>query len=142
MKILVTGATGLLGQALARRLSSEGHDVRALIRDEARARQMLPTNVTLRLGDVTEPATLDAAMSGVELVYHAAGVPEQWTLDETIFDRVNRQGTANVLRSAREASVGRVVCTSTMDVLTAKPGGTVSEVDVDSGERPTAYSRS
>lgn len=142
MKVLVTGATGLVGNAIARRLVERGDTVRALVRDVERAARMLPAGVEAVRGDITRPESLPAAMRDVELVFHAAGMPEQWLRDESLFDTVNRQGTVNVLKAAREAKVRRVVYTSTMDVFAAPRGGTLVETNLDSAPKPTAYERS
>lgn len=142
MQALVTGATGLVGNALARRLSERGHAVRALVRDPGQAASILPATVTRHRGDITDPATLQEAMRGSEVVFHAAGMPEQWQRDDSIFDRVNRQGTANVMAAAHAAGVRRVVYTSTMDVFAAPPGGTLVETNVDPHPKHTAYERS
>ncbi|RKH94569.1 SDR family NAD(P)-dependent oxidoreductase [Corallococcus sp. AB038B] len=90
MNVLVTGATGLIGNAIAHRLVKQGASVRALVRDPARAAKLLPSSVQLVPGDVTSPGTLPAALHDVEFVFHAAGMPEQWHRDDSIFDRVNR----------------------------------------------------
>jgi nucleoside-diphosphate-sugar epimerase len=140
--ILVTGATGLVGYALAKRLADRGDRVRALVRDPARARAMLPASIELVPGDVTAPASLEPAMRDVRLAFHAAGMPEQWQADDAVFDRVNRQGTANVLTAALKAGVERVVYTSTMDVFAAPRGGTVVETNLDPDPKPTVYERS
>lgn len=142
MQVLVTGATGLVGNALATRLVERGHAVRALVRDMPRAALILPSTIELRGGDITEPATLRDALAGVEVVFHAAGMPEQWQTDDSIFDRVNRQGTANVMAAALAAGVRRVVYTSTMDVFAAPNGGTLVETNVDPHPKHTAYERS
>ncbi len=142
MHALVTGATGLVGNALAKRLCADGHTVRALVRDPSKAAAILPAAVTLSRGDITAPSTLRAAIEGVELVFHAAGMPEQWQRNDSIFDQVNRAGTANVLAAARAAGVRRVVYTSTMDVFAAPPGGTLVETNVDPHPKHTAYERS
>jgi nucleoside-diphosphate-sugar epimerase len=112
------------------------------VRDPEKAASILPAAVELRRGDITEPSTLRAALQDVELVYHAAGMPEQWQKDESIFDRVNRQGTANVLAAALADGVRRVVYTSTMDVFAAPNGGTLVETNVDPHPKHTAYERS
>jgi nucleoside-diphosphate-sugar epimerase len=98
--------------------------------------------VELVQGDVTDPATLAPAARGAELVFHAAGMPEQWQADDAVFDRVNRQGTAFVLAAALDAGVRRVVYTSTMDVFAAPRGGTLTEASIDPAPKPTAYERS
>jgi dihydroflavonol-4-reductase len=142
MKALVTGATGLIGNAVAKRLVGEGHEVGALVRDAARAGRLLPPEVRLVPGDITDPASLREAVRGVEVVFHAAGIPEQWQADESIYDRVNRRGTANVLATAAAEGVRRVVYTSSMIVFEAPPGGTVVESRLDTRPKETAYGRS
>src|SRR5262245_45832036 len=96
MNVLVTGATGNVGHSIAKKLVARGDAVRALVRNPDRARSALPAEVTLVRGDVTEPETLAPAMRDVELVFHAAGMPEQWQRDESIFDRVNHLGAVAV----------------------------------------------
>ncbi len=142
MKVLVTGATGLIGNAILLRLLKQGHQVRALVRDPARAARVLPPEVELVRGDVTEPDSLPLATRDVEWLFHAAGMPEQWQEDDSIFDRVNHQGTVNVLRAALAARVKRVVYTSTMDVFAAPSGGTLVETQLDTAPKATAYERS
>lgn len=140
--ILVTGATGTVGLGIVEKLAGGREPVRALVRDPVRAKKLLPPRIELAGGDVTAPATLDDACRGARLVFHAAGMPEQWQQDDGIFDRVNRQGTANVLAAARRAGVQRVVYTSTMDVFSAERGGTLVEEHIDTRAKPTAYERS
>ncbi len=140
--ILVTGATGLVGHALVRRLARRGDRVRALVRDPERARTILPAEVELVRGDVTDPPSLVPAASGASLVFHSAGLPEQWQRDEQMFDRVNRQGTRNVLEAALAAGVRRVVYTSTMDVFAADPGGPMDETRIDPVPKHSAYEHS
>ena len=81
-------------------------------------------------------------MEQCELLFHAAGMPEQWASDERIFDRINRYGTANVLDAALRGGVRRVIYTSTMDVFFAPPGGTVVETAIDPRPKASAYERS
>ncbi|RKH27124.1 SDR family NAD(P)-dependent oxidoreductase [Corallococcus praedator] len=142
MNVLVTGATGLIGNAIAHRLAKRGDSVRALVRDVSKAAPLLPPSVQCIQGDITAPASLPAAMHGVDIVFHAAGMPEQWHRDDSIFDRVNRQGSVNVLSAAHAAKVRRVVYTSTMDVFAAPRGGEVTEANIDAHPKPTVYERS
>jgi dihydroflavonol-4-reductase len=142
MRVLVTGATGLIGNAILRKLIERGADVRALVRDEARAKELLPASVELVKGDVTDPGSLDAPLRGVTRVFHAAGIPEQWQPDEKTFERVNTRGTANVMKAALATGVKRVVYTSTMDVFAAPRGGTLVETNIDKLPKGTAYERS
>jgi nucleoside-diphosphate-sugar epimerase len=142
VRIVVTGATGLVGHAVARAALEHGHEARGLVRSAARA-ALLPAGCAAVVGDVTaDPAALARALDGVDVLFHAAGLPESWQRDEAIFDRVNRAGTRNVLEAARAAGVRRVVYTSTMDVFAAPRGGTLVEGPLDPDPKRTAYERS
>ncbi|MCB9706878.1 MAG: NAD-dependent epimerase/dehydratase family protein [Myxococcales bacterium] len=139
---LVTGATGLLGHNLLRVLVARGRPVRALVRSQARAREV-PAGVEIAIGDVTEPASLAAATAGCEVVHHTAGLPEQWLADPGVFDRVNAEGTANMVEAALAAGVRRFVHTSTIDVFVfPPPGGRYDESQIDPAPKATAYERS
>jgi dihydroflavonol-4-reductase len=142
MRALVTGATGKVGGAVARALLERGDQVRALVRDPGRAGGLLPSAVELVRGDVTDAASVEAAVAGCELVFNAMGLPEQWLADESTFDRVNAVGTETVVRAARQAGVGRVVHTSTFDVFHAERGGRLDESRVADYPKGTAYERS
>jgi dihydroflavonol-4-reductase len=142
MRALVTGATGKVGHATARALLAAGHEVRALVRDPARATGTIPADVEPVRGDVTEPGTLPPALEGCELVFNAMGLPEQWLPDPAAFERVNARGTESLVRASREAGVRRVVHTSTIDVFHADPGGRFDETQVADYPKNTAYERS
>jgi len=142
MRALVTGATGKIGNAVARRLADRGDEVVALVRDPAKARELLPEGVELARGDVTDPASLRAASEGIDGAFNCMGLFEQWFADPGIFDRVNGEGARDVVAAAREAGAKRVVQTSTFDVFHAPQGGTVSEEKVADYPKDTAYERS
>jgi dihydroflavonol-4-reductase len=142
MRALVTGATGKIGNAVARRLVERGEEVVALVRDMARARTMLPSGVELARGDVTDPASLRTASEGIDAVFNCMGIPEQWLPDPATFEQVNAQGALNVITAARQAGARRAVHTSTFDVFHAPPGGTVRETEVADYPKRTVYERS
>ena len=142
MRALVTGATGKVGHAVARALLARGNDVRVLVRDPARAAEVVPDGAELVRGDVTEPATLPAALEDCELVFNAMGLPEQWLRDAGRFEQVNARGTENVVRAAREAGVRRLIQTSTIDVFHAGRGELFDESNVAGYPKGTAYERS
>lgn len=142
MKALVTGATGKVGHATARALLGAGHSVRALVRDPARARDVVPSGVELVAVDVTDVPSLDAAVAGCEVVFTAHGLPEQWLADDAEFERVNARGSENVALAARRAGVRRLVHTSTIDVFHAEPGSGFDETHVADYPKGTAYERS
>jgi nucleoside-diphosphate-sugar epimerase len=142
MRALVTGATGKVGNAVARALHARGDQVRVLVRDPARAEGVLPDEVERVRGDVTDPASVRAAVDGCELVFNAMGVPEQWLPDEATFELVNARGTENVVRAAADAGVRRVIHTSTIDVFHAEPGERFDETTLARHPKGTAYERS
>jgi len=140
--VLVTGATGTVGNAIAAQLAAAGAKVRALVRDLERARPLLPDGVEPVRGDVTGAAAVAAAVAGCERVYHAAGLPEQWRLDPGDFRRVNVGGTANVVEACLAQGVSRLVYTSTIDVFAWTPGQPFDESRLDPEPRDTVYERS
>jgi dihydroflavonol-4-reductase len=142
MKVLVTGATGKVGYAVAQALVSRGDEVRALVRDPSRAERVLPADVEAVRGDVTDPASVVAAVQGCELVFNAMGIPEQWLTDESNFERVNALGTKTVADAARASGVRRFIHTSTEDVFHAETGGRFDETRVADYPKGTAYERS
>jgi nucleoside-diphosphate-sugar epimerase len=142
VRALVTGATGKVGHATARALVAAGHEVLALVRDPGRAAAALPAGVQLVPGDVTDPATLPAAVAGCEVVFNAMGLPEQWLARPEQFERVNARGTENVVLAARAAGARRVVHTSTIDVFHAERGGRFDESALADYPKGTAYERS
>jgi nucleoside-diphosphate-sugar epimerase len=142
MRVLVTGATGKVGNAVARALAARGDEVRALVRQPEKARAVLPETIELVRGDVTDPASIETAVAGCELAFTAHGLPEQWVEDPAIFDRVNARGAEAVALAARAAGVRRLVHTSTIDVFHAEPGGRFDESRVADYPKGTAYERS
>src|SRR5215211_99794 len=142
MRALVTGATGKIGNAVARRLAERGDEVVALVRDPAKAGELLPEGIKLARGDVNDPASLRAAAEGIDGAFNCMGLFEQWFADPGVFDRVNGEGARNVVAAAREAGAKRVVHTSTFDVFHAPQGGTVNESEVADYPKDTAYERS
>jgi dihydroflavonol-4-reductase len=142
MRALVTGATGKVGHSIARALLERGDEVHVLVRNPGRASSQLPPGVQAVRGDVTEPASVEKAAAGCELVFNAMGLPEQWFADSDIFERVNARGTETVVRAAAAAGARRVVHTSTIDVFHAEPGTPFDESQVADYPKGTTYERS
>ena len=139
---LVTGATGLVGHNIAAELLRRGRAVRCLVRDLERARASVPAGAELVAGDVTDADSVRRAVAGCSVVYHAAGLPEQWLRDPATFDRVNRGGTEIVGEAALAAGVERFVHTRTIDVFRGGPGEHYDESMLDPEPKGTHYERS
>src|SRR5688572_32824271 len=107
MRVLVTGATGKVGNAVAARLLERGEEVVALVRDVAAARERLPAGIEAVAGDVTEPPSVHRACEGVEGVFNCMGIYEQWLPDPGRFEEVNAQGALSVIAAARQAGARR-----------------------------------
>ncbi len=105
MQTLVTGATGFLGSHIADRLLDRGDAVRALVRPTSDT-SYLGSRAELVTGDIAEPESLPAALSGVEVVYHAAANVSDWG-PWSEFKRITVDGTRNMLRAAAVAGVKR-----------------------------------
>ena len=113
--VLVTGANGFVGSHVIPALLDAGHHVLALVRDDDGAEAVmrrLPdahrADVTIRVGDVTKPATLPGALAGADAVVHLAAVPRDWDGGQTL-RLVNTEGTRNVVAAMRAAGVDRIV---------------------------------
>ncbi|MCC7359563.1 MAG: NAD-dependent epimerase/dehydratase family protein [Anaerolineales bacterium] len=121
-RILVTGATGFLGHSLAAELAASGAVVRALVRPTSDVRQLQALGAELAPGDVTDAASLEAALAGCDAVIHAAGLFRLWGAAGD-FERTNVHGTANVLEAAGRLQVKRLVHISTLAVIGYPPAG-------------------
>lgn len=114
MTALVTGGGGFLGRGLVFALLGEGHAVRSLTRSEQP--ELAKGGVQARLGDVADPAAVDEAVAGCDVVFHTAAKVGA-AGDYADFHRTNVVGTQNVIDACREHGVRRLVYTSTPSVV-------------------------
>jgi uncharacterized protein YbjT (DUF2867 family) len=123
MKVFLTGATGFVGGHLLRRLISDGHTVRALVRAGG-AKPASSPGVETVAGDVVENVGLDEGMKGCDAVVHLVGIIAE-TRGAT-FERVHHLGTRNVVEAAKRNGIRRFI---QMSALGARADG-VAEYQV------------
>ena len=104
--ILVTGATGFVGGHVVHALRAADKDVRCLVRDPRRAERLRAWGCELAEGDVTNPASVRAAVAGCDTVVHLVAIRQG---REQEFQRVMIQGTRDLLAAAKTAGVARFV---------------------------------
>ena len=128
MKFLVTGATGFIGGAVARRLVESGHEVRALVRPGRDASALEQMGIRPVVGDLSDEPALVRGLDGVDGLFNVAGHYAFWARDRSVFYRTNVEGVKTVIDAARRAGVRRVVHTSTVATLKwPGPGRTADE---------------
>ncbi len=135
MKIMITGATGYIGHKLALAAAEKGYSVHILVRDTMSAFIPCHPNIILFKGDVTDRATIEACMAGCDKVIHAAAIAKFSARDNSIFYKVNVEGTRNMLEAAAAANVRKFIFTSTGAVMGPSGKTPVSEND----PRTTAF---
>jgi dihydroflavonol-4-reductase len=121
MTTLVTGATGFLGNHVARQLVAAGHSVRILVRSTSNLASLDGLNAERVAGDLQDRGSLDRAMKGVRSVFHVAADYRLWTRNPGEIYESNVEGTRRLLEVASQAGVERVVYTSTVATI-AVPG--------------------
>ncbi|MBF0560929.1 MAG: NAD-dependent epimerase/dehydratase family protein [Alphaproteobacteria bacterium] len=144
MIALVTGATGFLGSAVARRLLSAGFRVRVLARAGGNRANIQGLDVEIAEGDLTDTPALARAVAGCEALFHVAADYRLWVRDVAAMNRVNIDGSVALLRAAAAAGVGRMVYTSSVATLGINPDGTPATEETPSSldDMIGAYKRS
>lgn len=139
MNALVTGATGFIGANLVAALGQHGWRVRALHRPSSSLKALAGLTFETCVGDVTDAASLIAAMQGVQVVFHVAAVADYWRSHVGAMMRVNVEGTRNVLAAAKATGVQRVVFTSSCASLGKPPFGAMLDERARFNLRPDEF---
>lgn len=126
-RALVTGGTGFIGSNIALRLVEKRWEVRILARQGANLSLLEGGPFEFATGDVLSPETLPAAMQGIDVVFHAAGVVDYWRQGVERMLEVNIRGTRNVMEAALNARIERVVHISSTAALGIHPNVVVDE---------------
>lgn len=115
MRALVTGATGFLGGALARRLHGMGWDVSALGRNSVKLNQLNDDGIRAVYVDISKPDQVNASFFNVDLVFHCAALPSPWGGFEKFY-QANVIGTRNIVQACMDGNVKRLVYVSTPSI--------------------------
>jgi dihydroflavonol-4-reductase len=140
--ILVTGASGFLGSAIAGALRARGHRVRVLARPSSPRTNLNAADVVCE-GDLSDRASLAAALKGARYLFHAAADYRLWARDPEEIRRSNVEGTRLIMEEALRAGVERIVYTSSVATLKLTDGAASTEDNpLADGEGIGAYKRS
>jgi dihydroflavonol-4-reductase len=142
--VLVTGASGFVGSAVARKLLDRGYHVRCLVRASSPRANLADLSCSVVEGDLYDPASVLRAVEGVRYVFHVAADYRIWARDPEELVRHNREGTRAVMEAALASGVERIVYTSSVATLRLK--GATGPVDEMAPMQPQeaigAYKRS
>jgi dihydroflavonol-4-reductase len=140
--ILVTGASGFLGSAIAAALRARGHVVRVLARASSPRTNLNAADVVCE-GDLRDRASLAPALKGVRVLFHAAADYRLWARKPEEIQRSNVEGTRLIMEEALRAGVERIVYTSSVATLKLTDGAPSTEANpLADGEGIGAYKRS
>lgn len=129
MTALVTGATGFVGSAVARKLLAAGETVRVLARPGGDRRNIADLKVEIVEGDLRDRASLERALRGCSALFHVAADYRLWVPRPADIYRANVEGSRDIMLAAAEVGVSRIVYTSSVAVLGLLAGGTPADED-------------
>jgi len=142
VKVAVTGGSGVVGKAVIAHLVAEGHLVSALARSAGAAGIVESLGAHPVSGDVIDRASLDPLVSDTDWVFNIAGLNELCPSDPDGMDRVNVEGTRNVLHAVRESGARRLIHTSSAVTIGERHGTVGAETSPHRGSYLSRYERS
>jgi len=140
--ILVTGATGFIGNHLAKRLAEEGNLVHGLYRNENKKQLLTHPNIKPVKGHLLDIKSLERAMDGCNQVFHVAAFAKAWAKDKKTIYHLNVNATENLLKIALKKNIQRFVFTSTAGIYGPSIHGITREDSPPSMDYFTAYEHS
>lgn len=125
-QVLVSGASGFIGNRVALRLLEAGAHIRAFVRDAAKADNLVQNGAEVVTGKMTDRSALRQAVQGCQVVFHFAGVLNE-NKPYSYYQQVNVEGTQTLAEAALEFGVERFIHTSTVYVYGMNSAGIISE---------------
>jgi dihydroflavonol-4-reductase len=142
-KVLVTGASGFVGSAVARRLVESGFSVRALVRGTSPRVHLAGLDLEFFEGDIRDRKSVERAVAGMRYIFHVAADYRLWARDPSEIFASNVEGTRNLMEEAMRAGVERVVYTSSVATIALRSDGMADETTpLRENEGIGAYKRS
>ena len=126
-RVLVTGASGFVGSAIARALLKCGYRVRTLVRASSARNNLADIDVEVAEGDVRDRDAVVRATRGIRFAVHAAADYRLWVPSPDDMLAINVSGTLEVMRAALAAGVERIVFTSSVATLAPGLDGCVAD---------------
>jgi dihydroflavonol-4-reductase len=123
----LTGASGFVGSAVARKLLDEGFAVRALVRKSSNRTNLAGVDLDIVEGDIRDASLVEKAMRGARYAFHVAADYRLWAPDPREIIATNTEGTRAVMQAAQRAGVQRIVYTSSVATLRLSNDGTPSD---------------
>jgi dihydroflavonol-4-reductase len=142
--VLVTGASGFVGSAVARALLGARYPVRALVRASAPRANLTGLGIDIVEGDMLDRKAVARALSGMRYVVHTAADYRLWARDPAALYRTNVEGTRIVMESALLAGIERIVYTSSVATLASRSNEEAADetLPLDAAATIGAYKRS
>jgi len=125
-KVIVTGANGFLGSWVTKKLIEDGHAVSVLVRKNSDLTELKNLNCQYLYGDVTDADSLQTAFKNTEYVFHLAGLIEYKKSQRSRMEKVNVQGTQNVIHAVIKNNVTKLIHLSS--VVAVGAGFTKKEI--------------
>ena len=126
-KVLVTGASGFVGSAVARKLVEAGYSVRALVRGKSPRIHLAGLDLDFFEGDLLDRKSIERATAGMRYVFHVAADYRLWARDPSEIFASNVEGTRNLMEEAMRAGVERATYTSSVATIALQSNGMAAD---------------
>jgi len=116
-KVLITGATGFIGNHVTRLCLERGDDVRVMVMPGEDRTPLHGMDVEIVEGELQDPGSLVRAVAGVQQLYHLAALFKIWTKDPNLHYKINVDGARAMMNAAKDAGVEKIVFTSSVAAI-------------------------